>query len=88
MTIFTISYDLKRPHKDYKVMWDEMDRLGAQKVLASVYLANLNLTTEQVRDYFQQYILDDNDMLIVAKTTEFKYVRAIQGTGNWLASNL
>lgn len=86
MAIFTISYDLIK-FKDYPELWKEFDRLGGQKILESVYLVNLNNTTEQVRDHFKEYI-DEDDMLIVSKTTEFKYIKALKGTGDWIAKNL
>ena len=89
MTSYLLSYDLtKEPDSaDYKPLWDELKRWGAQKTQYSVWLVADNSTAEQVHNHFKQY-LDDNDRLWVAEIVRNKhYSNAIKGTNDWLAKN-
>lgn len=61
---YIVSYDLVAPGQDYKTLWDELRRLGAQKVLESQWALNVNNTAEQLRDHLKKYI-DKNDRLLV-----------------------
>lgn len=86
MALFAISYDLIK-RKDYPKLWEEFERLGAHKPLRSLYLASLNNTAAEVRDHFQQFI-DDDDMLIVIEFNKKPaFSKARQGTNDWINEN-
>ena len=76
--LYSISYDLRAPGRDYKTLTDELARLGAKRILQSHWVARRNNTTaEGLRDHFKRFI-DSNDRLMVIE---------IGGTG-WASWNI
>ena len=65
---FLISYDLDQPGQDYSRLINELDRLGAAKVLYSTWVLMTDYPASRVRDYLTQFI-DGNDMLLVVGLT-------------------
>jgi CRISPR-associated endonuclease Cas2 len=92
MGVYLLAYDLveekKNPHHDYQVLWDELNRLGAQRTQYSLWLVEQNNTPQEVRNHFKRFV-DDNDRLWVAKLFEngLTYSNAMAGTKKWLEAN-
>lgn len=64
-----ITYDLRRPGQDYTTLTVELERLGAHRILESVwFLKNTSNTALQLRDHLTRFI-DGNDRLFVASVT-------------------
>lgn len=84
MPIFAITYDLNR-EKDYKKLFGELERLNCQRVARSFWLADLNATLDEVFRHVEQY-LDNDDRLIVVETTRagVKTRKALKGTCDWM----
>lgn len=70
MAAFVITTDLRKPGQDYDKFYAEMDRVGAKRVLLSVFVADLNQTAAQVRDALKSYV-DGNDRIGVFKLNDW-----------------
>ena len=76
--LYSISYDLRSPGRDYKTLTDELARLGAKRILQSHWVARRNNTTAAgLRDHFQK-LIDSNDRLMVIEI----------GSNSWASVNL
>jgi CRISPR-associated endonuclease Cas2 len=64
---FLVTYDLKRPGQNYQPLWDALVKLGAKRVLESVwYLRGNSYTAAQLREYLWTF-MDQNDRLLVVR---------------------
>ncbi len=62
---YSISYDLRKPNRDYQTLWDELARLGAKRMLKSHYVVRQeNTSATGMRDHLANFI-DANDGLLV-----------------------
>ena len=68
MHLFSVSYDLIAPGKDYKRLYDRLATLGARKALLSQWMLKSTMSAVQLRDDLQQHI-DKNDRLLVIDVT-------------------
>jgi hypothetical protein len=68
MSLFSVSYDLLTPGKDYAALYARLRALGAVRVLYSQWMLRNSATAAQVRDDLRGYI-DSNDRLLVIDTT-------------------
>jgi hypothetical protein len=64
MSVKLVSYDLDKPGKDYPRIINELERIGAKRVLYSEWLLKSALSDEQLRNHLQKFV-DGNDMLLV-----------------------
>ncbi|MEE1612087.1 CRISPR-associated protein Cas2 [Microvirga sp. CF3016] len=89
MAVYVMSYDLVNEAEgtyDYRPLWSELKRLGAHRTQYSTWLVDLDNTPQEIVEHFQQYV-DNNDRLMVTKLTkEYWYDNAIGGTKAWLAA--
>jgi CRISPR-associated endonuclease Cas2 len=90
MAIYLLTYDLNKEASSaaYKPVWDELKRLGAHRVLESVWLVNVTNTAKELHDHFKA-LLDNNDSLFVTsvRKSEYWYSNAKAGTNEWLSKN-
>lgn len=63
---FLITYDLIRPRKDYQPLWNALGRLGAERILESVWYLKGNYTAEQVSAHLNT-VMDQDDLIFVAR---------------------
>ena len=62
---YLISYDLRKPDRDYQKLWDALDAMKAEPVLDSQWIAKRTKTSvEKLRDHFKK-VIDSNDRLLV-----------------------
>jgi len=89
MAIYIVSYDLinESGSQDYEPLWDEFERLGAQKTQYSVWLINLDNTSSEVRDHFAAFLDKDDRIMVCELTKKHAYINAIGGTKAWLKKN-
>lgn len=83
MPYFVINYDL-RNKRDYQSLYDEMERLDAFAILESVFLAELENTADEVRDHFQNFIDDDDGLLVIEFDKKPAAFKCKPGTKNWI----
>jgi hypothetical protein len=65
MTVYVVSYDLRKPGRNYQPLWTRLAAWNAVRGLESMWFISTNTTAEQLRDDLRQYI-DANDGLFVA----------------------
>lgn len=69
MAAFIVSYDLRKPQRDYSTLYTRLTAWSALRVLESVYIiTSTQSDSATIRDDLAQYI-DANDGLLVAKLT-------------------
>lgn len=91
MPIFILSYDLideNGSSADYQKLYDELDRLSAHRVQASLWLLKLNNTSKEVIDHFMGFA-DANDKFWVSSISAAGnwFKNANSGTNKWLQEN-
>ena len=68
MQLFSVSYDLLAPGKDYQALYVRLRALGAARVLYSQWMLKGAYTAAELRDDLRRYI-DANDRLLVINVT-------------------
>ena len=76
--LYLISYDLlnRATPDEYKGLFDELQRLGATRVLLSQWLWRGHNTSVQIRDHLMQFVHPTDRILVVEVPT------------NWAGNNL
>lgn len=61
MPIYLVTYDLNKESSpaDYKPLWDALNKLGAHRVLESVWLVNVTNTAKELHEHFKAH-MDSN----------------------------
>lgn len=87
MTIYVVTYDLKKPGQNYKDLYDALDEMGAHRALESFWLVNVANTAKELHDYLKERV-DGNDRIWVSELTKKRhYSNAKAGTNDWLKGN-
>ncbi len=69
MTVYAVSYDLKKPGRNYQPLWDRLAQWKAVRVLESFWVIDTNPSSAAaLRDDLKQHV-DVNDWLFVAGLT-------------------
>lgn len=83
MAYFAVSYQLNLT-KDYPTLWEEMDRLGAHKVMRSFYFLDLAVSASDLKNHLKAYI-DNDDAIAVIPFDERPYHHmGYKGTNDWI----
>ena len=62
---YAISYDLVAPGRDYQRLYNELSRLGGERILLSQWVVNLaDTSARSLLTHLRQYV-DTNDRLMV-----------------------
>jgi hypothetical protein len=64
--LYSVSYNLAEPDKDYKALYDELERLGGHRLLPSQWGMRSNGPAAALRDHLTPYI-DAIDRLLVVQ---------------------
>jgi hypothetical protein len=72
MNMYSVSYDLIAPGKDYAPLWARLRELGAVRVLESQWVFRNAARVGAVRDDIARYI-DANDRLLVIDATNGQF---------------
>lgn len=70
MKLFFVTYDLLKPGKNYDQLYAALERLGAKRVLLSVWALRGNHTAAGLRDSLKQH-MDSNDRLLVIESADW-----------------
>jgi hypothetical protein len=66
MTVYAVSYDLRKPGRNYQPLWDRLREWKAVRALESFWLIEATANSAAtIRDDLKKYI-DANDGLLVA----------------------
>ena len=66
MALFEVSYDLRKPGRNYQSLYDRLAAWGAFRVLESVWIINSNSSAVAIRDDLLKQI-DSGDGLLVTQ---------------------
>ena len=86
MTTYTVSYDLIKK-KDYQLLWDELERLGAHRTQESYWLIAVNNTAQELHNHLKSFIDADDRIWVSELTKNYWYSNAKAGTNDWLKRN-
>ncbi|MDP2126327.1 MAG: hypothetical protein Q8K97_03025 [Pseudohongiella sp.] len=84
MTVFSVTYDLNKD-KDYEKLWAELEKFNGHKAALSFFFVDVNTNEPHVLlDHLNNYI-DDDDRLVVSRVDVRPATqRAFKGTKDWL----
>ncbi|AXG89535.1 hypothetical protein ACPTG9_05870 [Enterococcus faecalis] len=87
MSVYAITYDLKKPNQDYDALNGKIKSLGAySKRFDSFWLVDSSLSASEIRDNLKTEI-DSNDSLFVIQTKEhWASLNLAKGATEWLKS--
>lgn len=80
MSVYIISYDLRKPDFDYEDLYTQLDNLGAKRIQKSVWGVDTVATAAEVFNSLWNKMHSEKDRLFVIpfdKTDEFKSQNAI-----------
>lgn len=84
MALYSVSYQLNAPTKDYQPLWDAFAELGAHKAMRDFYLVDNSASTNQLGSYLRSFI-DENDFLFVTPFVSKPYkTGCYTGTQAWI----
>ena len=85
MAYFIVNYQLNKQGQDYQKLWDEFERLDAQKAQRTVYLVDCNADDASSLLQHLRSFIDANDMMLVCELTEKPAsFRSYEGTQAWI----
>ena len=84
MAVYLVTYDLRKPGRDYAPVHTFLKQLAYCKDLESVWLIDTNWTAAQIRDALNQRI-DANDKTFVVRLMR-DWAAYGFGCGDWLNS--
>ncbi len=67
MAKYIISYDLRKPERDYQPLYAELDILGAARIQESVWAVRTRVTAQQIFDVLWRHMHSQKDRLLVAE---------------------
>lgn len=74
--VYFVSYDLIK-NKDYQILYDELSRFRAKRVLESVWCLRYGQNNSMaLRDYFRKFI-DSDDRLLVIESIDWAGINLI-----------
>lgn len=65
MSKMLISYDLRKPGRNYQPLYDRLDAWGAKRTLESVWVLNANVSEQALRDDLLRFVDSNDGMLVV-----------------------
>ena len=84
MSIKVISYDLRKPGRDYEGLYKEIRALGSYThPMDSVWFVDSGKTTSGILEALAQH-LDANDRILVHTWPQYKQMRLSQSTLDWI----
>lgn len=82
MAIVLVTYDLKKPGRNYQPVFDYLKRFSHCKGMESVWLLDTTISPASIRDALNG-IVDGNDIVFVTKITP-EWAARNYDCGHWL----
>jgi len=77
MALYFLSYDLRKPQRNYQPLYDKLGEYKAVRVLESLWCFNrYNTSASGLRDHFKQFV-DSNDGLCVTEASDWATLNAL-----------
>lgn len=84
MAYFAVSYQLNKD-KDYKPLWDELERLDAHKVMRSFWFLDVDTDSAvDLRNHLVNFIDGDDAVAVVKIVTKPEHRMGYKGTNKWI----
>lgn len=83
MAILVVSYDLKKPGKNYQPVWDYLKKFTYCKPLESFWLLQTTKSVTTVRDELKP-LVDANDRVFVCRMATKAWASHNGVCGSWL----
>ena len=83
MAILVVSYDLKKPGKNYQSVWDYLNKFTHCKALESFWILDTTKTVTTVRDEMKA-LVDTNDRVFVCRMVKNAWASHNGVCGSWL----
>lgn len=88
MAAYSISYDLKKPGRDYTSLFKEIKSIGDwAKPLESYWIVISNDTPEGIYKRLRK-VMDENDLLIIIRVCRPHYGFFNKDVQEWIAKNV
>ena len=88
MNTYLISYDLRKPGRNYQGLYDAIKSYGTWgKINDSTWIIKTSDSAVDIRDYLSIQI-DYNDSLFIVKTAREAAWRNVKAKTEWLKNNL
>ena len=87
MAVYLLTYDLagEDGSGDYDLLWGELRRLGAHRMLESAWLLDFDAHPEALLSSFKAFLNEEDRLFVTAlRKGEFTYTKARSGTNDWL----
>lgn len=70
MNVYSISYDLRQPNRDYTSLYEEIKKIGDYfHPLESNWFVRTNWDAQDIYDKLRPYI-DDNDLILIIRVDQ------------------
>lgn len=83
MAYFVVTYDLIQ-QKNYQTLTDELTRIGGEKAALSVWLVEQNLSALQMREHLQDFVDNDDKLIVVEFLKRPSWTRAFTTGVDWI----
>lgn len=89
MTVQMISYDLRKPGRNYDELYNAIKAIGTWwHCLESVWLVKTNSSSGDVRTHLQQFIDANDDLVVFGLNGNWATYGLSDECNNWLRNNL
>lgn len=89
MPCYIISYDLRKPGRNYESLYEAIKSYGTwAHILESLWAIVSNKTAVQVRDHLLQYMDSDDGLFVVKSGAEAAWHNVIYKDNTWYQNNL
>lgn len=84
MSVYIISYDLRKPNFDYKPLYAALAEMDAERVQDSVWGVDTDSSGPEIWDYLWQFLHSERDRLFVIpfNKKDYKSKNAISKLGD------
>ncbi len=90
MTVYLLTFELSEEDdaERYELLWTDLRRKGAQRVLKTAWIVDFDDKPEGVRDHVKSFLSDDDRLSVAALVKGgYTYTHARSGTNDWLVSS-
>jgi hypothetical protein len=84
MASYLISYDLRKPGRNYDSLYAALAQYNAMRSLQSVWLLDSTQTAGQVRDILQAHIDPNDGLLVIEIGRGWGSFNLLNNSANWL----
>lgn len=89
MNNYLIGYDLNKEGQDYDTLIEQIKNLGSWwHCLDSTWIIRTNTSAKDIRDHLNNYIDDNDELLVVCLTGEGAWAGFSDKCSKWLIDNL